>query len=382
MSERYKIVFSLPQNLYVEESPVIITAGNILKDNQTNNILVQLKIKNISNNVIKAAKVDIVSFDTSGKELSDKVTYEYLDLNIYRDEDFGQKTPIQLSDKSTRSISVCVTEIYFTDNSVWKCDVKEWCSLTEQENLIDVLSDGELVKQYKIEYGESCEFYPIKDKDLWVCSCGALNKSNEEKCHICKNSLDALISVNIDELKTSCTERITKQKRLKKKIFGIIAVVLVFILTFSLLNNTISYKKALSYYESGDKILAMETFIKLGDYKDSQQYLNKFFSEDGHTPDVYNYIKTNKSKFKKVKLGTDFWHLGGLHKDYYCDLGEDLCTGGEMFNRDLNTGYYGEVRKMTDDIYLIYNGDDFHILYDCDCYEDYKNGIIVMKRLK
>lgn len=42
MGERYTRLFSLSEQLYIENAPVIITAGALLKDNKTDNILVQL----------------------------------------------------------------------------------------------------------------------------------------------------------------------------------------------------------------------------------------------------------------------------------------------------------------------------------------------------
>ena len=48
MSERYTKVYECPQNVYAESSPVVISAGALLKDNQTGKILAQLKIRNIT----------------------------------------------------------------------------------------------------------------------------------------------------------------------------------------------------------------------------------------------------------------------------------------------------------------------------------------------
>ena len=69
MSERYAKLSSLPKNLYAEGAPVIVSAGNLLKDNQTGKVLAQLKIKNISAKTVKAAKVRIHALDTTGKAL-------------------------------------------------------------------------------------------------------------------------------------------------------------------------------------------------------------------------------------------------------------------------------------------------------------------------
>lgn len=48
MSERYTRLFALPQYLYTDNAPVVIMAGVLLRDNETGDILVQLKFKNIS----------------------------------------------------------------------------------------------------------------------------------------------------------------------------------------------------------------------------------------------------------------------------------------------------------------------------------------------
>ena len=45
MSERYAKLSHLPENLYMEGSPVIIAAGALLKDNQTGRVIAQLKLR-------------------------------------------------------------------------------------------------------------------------------------------------------------------------------------------------------------------------------------------------------------------------------------------------------------------------------------------------
>lgn len=94
MSERYSRVFSLEENLYVNDSPIIIVAGAVLKDNKTNKIIGQLKFKNIDEKNIKALTVQLKTFDTTGNPLEENFEHTYLDLNAQRDEEFGQKERI------------------------------------------------------------------------------------------------------------------------------------------------------------------------------------------------------------------------------------------------------------------------------------------------
>ena len=63
MSERFTTLYELQKNLFSKGSPIIVSAGSLLKDTQTNNIVVQLKIHSVSETIIKALKVDIVAFD-------------------------------------------------------------------------------------------------------------------------------------------------------------------------------------------------------------------------------------------------------------------------------------------------------------------------------
>lgn len=69
MSERYTKLFSLPKNLYIPGAPVLLAAGALLKDNQTETTLAQLKFRSISMKTIKAVIAAVDAFDVSGAAL-------------------------------------------------------------------------------------------------------------------------------------------------------------------------------------------------------------------------------------------------------------------------------------------------------------------------
>lgn len=89
MSERYSRVFSLPELLHEPDAPVIIVAGALLRDNKDGSVLAQLKMRNIGPKAIRAVTVEIITKDSADRPLNDVVSYDYLDLNIQRDQDFG-----------------------------------------------------------------------------------------------------------------------------------------------------------------------------------------------------------------------------------------------------------------------------------------------------
>lgn len=111
MAERYTRLYSLQENLYQEGSPILISAGALLKDNSTGKLLVQLKFRNISDCVINAVKVKINAFDPAGTVLKGVESFSYLDLSVEKDGDFGQKEPILLPDVTTRSFSVEILSV-------------------------------------------------------------------------------------------------------------------------------------------------------------------------------------------------------------------------------------------------------------------------------
>lgn len=131
MSERYSKLFALSENLHSAGAPVVIAAGALQKDNQTGKVFAQLKIRNIQDKTIKAATVKITPFDTAGKPLGGTIDYQYLDLSAARDVDFGQKTPVMLKEAVTRSFAVSVSEVVFSDNSIWTATNEVWEPLSE-----------------------------------------------------------------------------------------------------------------------------------------------------------------------------------------------------------------------------------------------------------
>lgn len=292
MSERYTRLFSLAENFYSTGAPVIIAAGALLKDNQTGNVLAQLKIRNISSKIIKAATISMKPLDTMGISLGDAVHYQYLDLQADRDTDFGQKTAIHLPDSTTRSFTVAVLEVIFADNSIWHGENQPWEVLAEPTN-IDSLDDRELTKQFRIEYGDDFQNLLFDQKDLWYCVCGAVNRRGELRCHKCDRDLINLQTINIDDIQKKKESRImqrridaeTARAKIKiqaKKIAKIAAILVVIIAAASIIPGIVQknkeYKNAISLMESGKYSEAIAAFEEIVNYRDSAQKV-----EDCHT---------------------------------------------------------------------------------------------------
>ena len=141
MSERYIRLFTLPKNLNTEGAPIVIAAGALLKDNDADDVLAQIKFKNISEGTIKAVKVSVQSFDQFGAEIKE-ISYEYTNLSANSGEEFGSRTPVYLNNEWIRSYSVIVTEVAFENGSVWQtgadtAQAKKALSEKVQKNFVE-----------------------------------------------------------------------------------------------------------------------------------------------------------------------------------------------------------------------------------------------------
>ena len=293
MAERYTRVFTAKNNLYIEGSPVILSAGALLKDNKTGNVFAQLKIKNISNKKIKALRLNISAFDCFGENLGGDISFEYLDLSAVRDEEFGQKTLIPLKSTSARSFEVTVNKVLFKDNYVWENDQKYTSALPELTSLALVLQDVELVKQYAMHFNQKTA-KPEKVLDLWYCACGAINHQEEVACPKCGNKLESLLACDFEALKSERDERLAKEEaereaaeeaerishekaaKKTKRVLSIVipaicaVIAIVLAITKVIIPNN-KYNAAVALINEGNIIEAYESLIALDGYKDSAE---------------------------------------------------------------------------------------------------------------
>lgn len=218
MSERYTRLFALEENLYSAGSPVVISAGALLKDNKTGGVLAQLKIKNISSKGIKAAVVRLTTSDAFGKAIEGTVEKEYLDLAVPRDGEFGQKALIALPNAAARAFTAVVTCVGFADGTVWNYAGAEQTALPRPKPLAGVLGDPELQKQYRLKYGTKAQVFPEEYKDIWFCTCGALCRADEAFCHTCGQKRAVLESFDREALTAEKDERLVREAAARKRL--------------------------------------------------------------------------------------------------------------------------------------------------------------------
>lgn len=311
MSERFERLFALPSNLYSENSPVILSAGALLKDTQTGNIITQLKFQSVSAAPIKALKISINAFDVAGKTIVGVDDYQYLDLKIFNGQSFGSNKAIVMPNAATRSFSVGSITVVLADGTVKNVTVP-MTALPKTVPLVSALNNAELVKQYKLEVNQNAAYVPQETDSLWMCSCGTWNTG--DSCTQCRAANSTVLSaINISTLTGKANSRLAQEKgqrdeqerldeiakkeqaerdRLaeeKRKVSAnkakiaaaiclpIFAAVLVFVLWLypDVIQPHIAYTKAVELLEAGQYDAAQTAFLAMGDYKDAPEQLTE-----------------------------------------------------------------------------------------------------------
>lgn len=309
MAERYSRLYSLPEDLYTPGAPLVIAAGALLKDNQTGQILAQLKLRSISPKTITAVKLFVIGYDVSGEELC-REEHEYLDLDISRDGLFGAKEGIPLPRHSVRSFTAQILAVYFSDGSRYLGNGEKWESLPAQKDLNARLFDTELIRQYRIETSELSRFVPMETQDLWLCTCGEINHTGEV-CYRCGQTLaHSTALLNVELLRENKSLRLnaeaaqaaideekkqSRAARLKRLLFVLIPLLVIAGLAagtfFFVSRRAALYQEAAGLYAAGDYTEAAQRFEKLGHYRDAAEMAAKAKKADAELSSYRRAVK-------------------------------------------------------------------------------------------
>ncbi len=274
--ERYSRVFYINDNFYLDNSPVIILAGAILKDNSTDELIGQLKLKSLSNKKIESVEIELELYDSSGKKQEKKVRHEFLDLNISRNEEFGSNEAIKLPYENSKSFKVNIKKVIFSDGESWN-NKKAYYKLEEQESLNSILKTDEL-KYFKKTYGIYSEYIPIKQKNIWLCSCGTINYDDEEECYFCKINKNDILNIDFEKVKQD--SRAFKEKSKRTIIVSIMVITMLSLLLFvtGVIIPNKNYQDAKKLIEEQQYSKALKKLNKLPrNYKDTSEILKKCY---------------------------------------------------------------------------------------------------------
>ena len=119
MESKYTILSRGEQPCCIPGCPVMIERSQLLLDTVTNQVLLQLKMKNISGEGIFAVTVDIQCQASGGEQLPGVQAFPYMALAAEPGMDFGGRTAIPLPDNAARAAQVCIAQVVCENGTIW-----------------------------------------------------------------------------------------------------------------------------------------------------------------------------------------------------------------------------------------------------------------------
>ena len=194
----FEPLFELKPNLYKETCPVLLQSGALFRaepeeEDGEVRTYVSLTFRNIDDRAVTALYIDLHVFDKANNETEAIRDLRYLVPVAGRDETFGEDVEITVGDAAT-SFSAAIKRVEFEGEDIWTGSASFLFEyLPERRPLEEALEDETLVEQYRRDYRESMSeagkgealYVPESYKDLWLCTCGGVNRTGEERCCLC-----------------------------------------------------------------------------------------------------------------------------------------------------------------------------------------------------
>ncbi|NCC08454.1 MAG: hypothetical protein EOM30_10580 [Clostridia bacterium] len=164
---------------YTKGSPVQFVQVELLRIDDTGNIVVTLTFKNINSRPLTAFTAHFVCKDRNGGVImEDNFTYENLD--VAPDEMFGSDDGVFVTDEPLGGIEVSLVSVEYGSqrHSLAQCQAVTLQKL--QKLPVDIS------KRVNMALQKNCAVYiPFNAPDGWVCTCGGFNYNVGRGAQVC-----------------------------------------------------------------------------------------------------------------------------------------------------------------------------------------------------
>ena len=119
MKEKNIKIFTDTDGLYTPNTPVVVCEKTLYKDTKSGNTLAQLKLQNVSGETVSSVKVRVTPLDWLLDPLGDAIVYEYVNLAVSSNQEFGAQEPFLFSHSATRFFGAEVCYVKFESGAEW-----------------------------------------------------------------------------------------------------------------------------------------------------------------------------------------------------------------------------------------------------------------------
>lgn len=294
MESKYTVLGTFKQREWLVYCPIKVEKGQLVLDNSKNDVLLQIKMLNLSFKNLKSVYIDVNILDDNGEIFCIKEDIAYLGLNIKPKSYFGEKTPIYLNSTKYLNVKIIINKVIFNDDSIWINREKSIGVLLPEQK--PILKSDKLYDQIQREFKGTNGlylFYYEKYSNYWRCSCGTANPTEYKKCLYCnidehwlevhlntdylmkkdqehnkiqesikKEKEESLRKKQEDELKEKAIKKFRKKKRIKILAILCSIAIIIYIISFTIIK--IYTAEPLTQIVSEDNKSKIEKVLKLG----------------------------------------------------------------------------------------------------------------------
>lgn len=238
---RYRTLKVFDHKEWLVDCPIKIEKSQLLFDNQKELIVLQVKMFNLSQKVIRAVYLDVKCFDDAMDYVNEYNDISYQGVNAFSHTLFGDRQANYLEESNISNVKIVISKVVYENNEVWRNDKKEIGILLPEPKLLNV--NDELYKQIIREFeGKDVKpkFWFEDNEDYWRCACGQANMHDSLECGQCstkkswlENKFDKeYLLENIKEYKEAqlLTQLQTEKKNKKRSLIIMISIVIYYIL--------------------------------------------------------------------------------------------------------------------------------------------------------
>lgn len=208
---------------------VLVIAYNIIKKNE--NVILQLKIKNLGVKRIRAIKLHLKAMNDFGDDIKpvkdDCFEMVIQDLSFDPLKEQTKELSLESELRNARNFEFAFYQICYEDNEIETC-VSPYFVETCQNKI-----EPKYLKFVQENYPQA-GYYMINSNDYWQCICGNVNSNRFDKCTSCNISKKEAEAFSKDNIEVSYTksqkeeeEQEIDDKRNTRVILGAILIIIV-----------------------------------------------------------------------------------------------------------------------------------------------------------
>lgn len=215
--ENFSEIYTYKRPVYTTDSPVAVNRVGVYYDANIKRRQLLCKITNIGEKVITSATVVFGLFDKDGNKIGESYEYVYEGLSCAEGESFGQKTAVLTPVPGVFKCAARVKSVAFDDGSEWVCEEgAKWQTVAPPKRIVNMLTDPYQRLAYRKRFGSSARFAYEDRENVKICTCGAINRKEGQRCTHCGTSFAELASLNTDALEKEGLY-LTAQHRMNEK---------------------------------------------------------------------------------------------------------------------------------------------------------------------